>query len=289
MVGSVPFFLGVAVLFAAVALAGTPGRDYIYRSAVFLTAGALLALSLLACVIPRAVRRIRDLRRSGAPGARPAVRPAVIARIAPDIIHAGIFLLIAGGTVSFAFREQQQYVLPVGDSAVHSDLLISVRGGQEVLGADGSLRNWQIDLEVNGERVSVKTNRPGRSRGHHFHLLQFEDAATVLVTDGFGSEHTLLTGEGVVGPQTALLFAGTRNGQAVFAIVPADTADGPAEYVVVREGTGIGPLEVGPVGQISLVGIQVSRDPGRLPLGGGLVILTAGLLLYGFGRWRRHG
>ncbi|MFW5738450.1 MAG: hypothetical protein ACOCYX_06015 [Spirochaetota bacterium] len=81
---------------------------------------ALMELNLLACTLPRLVRR---LRRS---------RATKLTAFAPDVIHLGLATVIAGGFARLAFGQQWRYDGAIGGGLKVDDEVIRVTAAGEL-------------------------------------------------------------------------------------------------------------------------------------------------------------
>jgi hypothetical protein len=313
-IGSVRFFILIAVLLAAGAAAATmvPGFDQFYSSPVFLALGVLLMVSLLLCSLSRVSKRVSGLRvartRAGAVrnGTSERMRGGTrLLAFAPDVIHLGVILLIAGGMLSFALSERSEILLPVGSettSGVSSSgtNTIEVVDAAEIRDSGGLLLNWYVSLEVNGQPVRVTANHPVRHEGLRFHFMHFEETSRAQFEEG-ETLRSLVAGEGLIGNEVALILMDTDERTAVFAVVPVEELDGsgPAagrwglsgdtELVSLTVGDSVGPFRLVAVDSVAIAGFSVSRDPGRPVILGGLLVLAIGMAGYFFKRWRSHG
>ncbi len=310
LLGSTRLFILLALFTIAFAAATTLVPTAIpttLATPVFLVCGTLLELNLLACTIPRFMRRLRlDLRRrrepgsgSTAPGSRPPGTPSTPRRLGPllgyaaDVIHLGLAVLIAAGMASFALNQEAEFSVQVGEARSFRGLEFTVAAAEEEMTDDGVVTGWRVRLEAAGSSHSVALNRPARIEGSRFYLQDFAERGYVLLSDGEARQYVLRRGEGFEGTDgRAYYLTGiTDSGAATFAVAPSVQSD-PTESsqrMVVDPGGGVASFTyIGAERQV-VVGLRAAHTPARVPILVGLMLMGIGMAMYLLRIWRRHG
>ena len=305
LIASVRFFVLVALVLALVALAasfvpqGLPEGEYdarfgsalsaviratglhrVHSSPLLLALIALTEVSLLACTLPRLVRRIR---RRGA---------VSLSAFAPDAIHVGLAIVIAGGFAQLAFGEEWRYEGPIGGELVVDAQRVEVRTAGELSTERGALAGWYIEVAVDGERVRFGSNDPVNAAVGRLHFQNYAERGFVTLAAG-EQEVELQVGEGVGRRDGgALVVLSVDEGTATFADV-ARIPEGQAALsaavrnaprLALNEGDTVGSLGVAGLRTETHVAFTVGRNPGRGPVLAGLLLVAAGLGVFATAR-----
>lgn len=307
VIASVRFFVLVALALGIVALAasfvpqGLPAVEHEQRmgpvlwpivralglhsvrtSPLILALVALMETSLLACTLPRLVRRLRHH------------RSLAVATFAPDIIHLGLAIVVAGGFAQLAFGQEWRYDGPIDGTLAVGDEVIRVTAAGELYTDRDVLSGWYVEVRAGGDRVRFGSNDPATTAVGRLHFRNYTERGTVTLSAG-DRELELAVGEGLAGEGGgAVILLAADEEAAVFADVselPADEARiagaiREAARVTVSAGETLGSLVVAELRSQTRVAFTVSRNPGRVPVLVGLVLLAIGMLLYGIARVR---
>lgn len=290
------------------------GLTDVFRSPLFLAIAVLAEINLLACTLPRAVRRFHGVRRlraaRGIPDPRPAgeTHPGAAARtsarllgFAPDVIHLGLAILIAAGLVGILTREQELFIVEAGSTVEFRHLAITAADSRRLVDESPGLGEvvvgWEIDLairerddrrtaapesrEESGGAVTrtVALNRPVTHDGVRLHFQHWSREELVVLRDDADGREVLRRGEGFrLGDDALLVFDDRSDGRFVFAeLAPDGTRRRDLAFEV---GSRIGPFEI--VGGETLVqnGFQATWDPSRPLTIAGLLILSTGMAAF---------
>ena len=280
-IGSIPFFLAVLGILIGVSAAATllpaPG---VFRSPLFLFLGALLELSLLLCVVPRSIRRIRKRNLSGVSWAA-------------DLIHLGLFVVIAAGVLSPALSEREVAALSPGETAVFRGTEILLTESQEVRDENGNVTDWRLELETSSGRQTLSVNDPLTLGLVRVHLFDWQEEDYILLVADDGSAYRVREGEGLEAPDgRRFVFADIGGDQSAdFTVtLPGPRRDGgEGRTLTLRPGDRLAGLEYRPGGRATTVVLQFSYSPLRWPIMLGLLFLLSGLILYVLMIRKRHG
>lgn len=269
------------------------GFHRFFESLVFFVPAALMEASLLACTLPRLFRRLRALRdpsagRRASPG---LVGRRGVAAWAPDLIHLGLAILIAAGAVGAATRRDWVYRGPVGGELVVQDQAVRLTGARELRGpGEGSpLVGWQLQLELGGRKLEAASNAPASSPVGRIHFLDYAPTLNLVVADGDGGRYTIAPGEGMQYESgEAVILVSVEEEAAVFALlqsVPDDptafsAALAEAPVVLRQPGEAVGPFTLVGTEPTVVVTFSVTRDPATPAIVVGMVLMTAGFLLF---------
>lgn len=315
LLGSTRLFILLALFTIAFAAATTLVPAVIPRTLatpVFLVCGTLLELNLLACTIPRFMRRLRrDLRRrnehgtaspapgSDAPGSPAPGTPSSSRRLGPllgyaaDVIHLGLAVLIAAGMAGFALSREAEFGVQVGETRSFRGLEFTVADAREERTDDGVVTGWRVRLEAGGIPHNIALNRPARIEGSRFYLQDFAEQGFVVLSDGEARQYVLRRGEGFEGidGRAYYLTGITDDGAATFAVAPSVQSD-PTESsqrMVVEQGGGVASFTyIGAERQV-VVGLRAAHTPARVPILVGLILMGIGMAMYLVRIWRQHG
>lgn len=292
ILGSVKLFFALAsgLVAVAVAVSVLPGLSTeIFASPLFLALGVLLEVNLLACTVPRFVRRVGH---------------ASFMKFAPDAIHAGLALLIAAGMVTFALREEGSVTLRIGQRAEFRGTEVELVSADEQVNPDGVLLGWRAELResgsANGTHV-VAMNAPARIDGNRFYLQDYAAAGRIRLVDETGEEYSLETGQGFIGGDGRAYYLSAvevpqpsepaAEPTAVFTVAPSAEAD-PAESGFPRRvsaGDQVDAYTYRGGRRMVNVTLSASYNPGRVPTIVALLVLGLGMGMYLFHVWRKHG
>lgn len=244
------------------------GLDRFYRSPLFFILGGLLELNLLACTIPRLARRLRH-------------RQTRLFSFAPDVIHLGLAVLIVGGVVTFAFRDEAEFTGTVGQTFSHAGVTVVATGARELVDDEGVVLSWEIDLRHDGQTRTVAINDPTGIGDYRAYFRHFQERAIAELRFSMADAEalTLRAGEGLQARDgTVLTFEGlAEDGDGLFRV---DYPDEETERLKAEAGAEIFDLIFRPAGVETVVGFRLARDPGRPVLLAGFIVLAVGLGMF---------
>ena len=176
------------------------------HSPFFLLPVVLLALSLVACTVHRLSSRLQ------------ARAPR---RFGPDLIHLGLFILIAGGVLSTIGRQEKLFSLGAGDQVqLDSSRTLRLISLEVERFPDGSPKEWVSTVAVsNGRSVEVaeypiRVNAPLRLRGLSVYQASWDTEGIVDLRDVHGVHIKATTGQGFREGNMLWYFASVESGRA---------------------------------------------------------------------------
>lgn len=252
------------------------GLTRLFRSWLFLLPGALLFVNLAVCTIGRVVGRLRHGQRL---------------RLGPELVHAGLLLLLAGGLLSALERQESTFFLGRGEgvelSTGHRLRLLQC---VEERYPDGRPKDWISTVEVGREGeaglppFAIQVNRPLRLRGAlRIYQVGFRREDSALLRDSEDRLQTMRDGQYFPWEGDILYFAGIREGQAEFERWEGQAL---AERIRRAPAQSVGPFTIVALSSRELTGLKAVRDPGVLPVIAALGLVAAGLTLGFTGRDR---
>ncbi|MFW5795672.1 MAG: cytochrome c biogenesis protein ResB [Alkalispirochaeta sp.] len=245
----------------------------------------LMELNLVLCTVPRMVRRL-------------VRRTHPLWSYGPDVIHLGLIVAVAGGLVTMIRSEEQAHLVPTGAAiALGPDTApVRVVDSREIRDDRGTVVDWVINLEHQGDTIELAINDPVTIAGFRFHFFHWGEEPTIVLAGPDGTERPLLIGEGLQRSDgETFVFVGFD--------VPAEGASTshPARFdrlapdgsllgtLLLSPGESIGGFRYVASGTEVLNGFTVRRDPGRPLVLAGLIGIVLGMALYTGKLWRSYG
>lgn len=242
--------------------------DNFFLAPLFLIPVGLFFINLSVCTIDRLVSRERR-------GAR--------RRHGPDLIHAGLLLLIVGAMLSGAGRREHLVYMDKGEQIrLKGDYTVRLLDFEYQVYEDGRPKDWISTVEVrrNGELVipsySIEVNRPLRIGGVRIYQSSFTREDRALLQDERGINTPITNGQGFQVEGGLIVFRGIERKSAVFERWERHT-----RTAIYRVGIGeqIGEYTVGELSSRDVTGLTAKKDPGFVPAVVALIIVAAGLTL----------
>ncbi len=244
--------------------------DNFFSSAFFFVPVTLLAANLLVCTVDRIVRRLR---------AKASLR------MGPDIIHAGLLALIAGGLVTFAFRTEERMLLEKGATwTLSCGTTIQGSGFNFSRYPDGRPSKWVAHVRViEDDRVlfddfGIEVNKPLSVNGASVYLLSYETGIRVTLGSATGEKREIGIGDIVnTGDRLYVLEdAAEKNGidGATFSVWKKDKT---YQYADLGAGDSVGGFSVESVSVHYTPRLLAASDPG-----GPLIGIAFALIAIGF-------
>ena len=234
------------------------GFDRFFNSfLLFLLPAFLFFANLSACTVDRLLRELRrkEKRRHG-----------------PDILHAGLMLLVIGAVLSASLhREESVTLVPGGRINLPDGAVLSLVDFRFEQYADGRPKDWTsvIDLADKDGRVikakyELRVNSPLRHAGLTFYQASYTPYYALTLRGTDGSPLELYQGEEIRLGETAYYFMAPAGDPAAPEARAAIRVDDGRQAKVLRAGPGdrAGDLEVVRLEQKLAAGIQAVRDPG---------------------------
>jgi hypothetical protein len=247
--------------------------DRFFSSLLFLAPVCLFSVSLAACAVDRVVVRQRNHAKR---------------RYGPDLIHAGLLVLIAAGLVTATGRAERVLPLAVGEEVVISPgWSLRVLSLRALAYDNGMPREWTSVVSVSHDGASragsfsIEVNHPLRAGGVSVYQSSWDTEGLLELTDAQGNTEKAVTGQGFEDGGSTWYFAETHPGtggglEAVFQEYRGKTL---VSARTLRPGDGIGPFTVRAVSQREVTGLKVVRDPGIGPFLAALLLILSGLCL----------
>jgi len=258
-----PFLAGIVL---------AAGLDDVFRSVVFLAPVGLFAASLAVCTADRLLSRARRRARR---------------RHGPDLIHAGLLLLIAGAMASaLARQEATGYLAPGEAAALPRGYALELLSFRDERYEDGRPRAWvsTVRLSRRGQVLvpsfALEVNRPLRTHGLRVYQLAYAEQARAVLVDPGGVRHPISSGEGFRWEGSLLVLEALEGMEAPHTerAVFEQWEDRRRTAVLrVAPGERIGPFVVEELAAHTVSGLRAVRDPGSGPVLLALIVMSAGL------------
>ncbi len=258
------------------------GLTTFFSSPHFLILMATMELNLLLCTMPRLVRRVRV-------ASEKEVRSIRIFAFAPDVIHLGLVVVVAGGMLSATLRQTERFLVPVGTTVHLGDSgTVTVADARQTTDSLGNVVGWTITLRHQDGSQELKINAPIRLAGHRIHFFHFSREPVLYFIDSEDRRHAMRVGEGVQAPDgRAYVLAAIDGEMPRFDVL---SAEGEVEgHATLRPGEFLGQFRFDGAAVEVLAGFSATRDPGRPFVFVGLMVVVLGLLLYSGKLWRSYG
>lgn len=254
------------------ALVRTFHLDSFFTSAVFLAPVGLFTVNLAGCATDRLVGRLR--RRA-------------LPRFGPDLVHAGLLVLIAAGLATALGRREVALTLSAGETAaLDPSRTIQIVSLASRVYDDGTPAEWTstvLVLHDGREEVRafpIEVNHPLRLPGMSVYQADWGADGTLRLADRAGGTVTPRVGDWLEQGDSRWVYARLEKAgeewTAVFARVRADRL---LETRTLRPGDVIGPFTVRGIEAREVTGLRAVRDPGVAPFLVGLVLVAAGLVV----------
>jgi cytochrome c biogenesis protein len=271
---SVKLALGLILAVAALGAASTfiPGSRF-FSSPVFFALTAAFCLNLACCAIDRFAGRMS--------------RRAPL-RLGSDLVHLGLFVLIAGALITARYRGEGLAYLGEGDS-------VQLPGGGSLKlvsfaferWPDGRPKDWVSTVQVTGSdggvvvpSFAIEVNRPLKLGRMRLYQSTWTIEDTAVLEDATGTEHRLTTGDFLRAGGGNLVFRG-RSGDDPSAPAVFDVTDSTGTHR--REappGATLAGLTLASVSSRTLTGLKAVVDTGSPVALAGFTLAAAGLALW---------
>jgi cytochrome c biogenesis protein ResB len=244
-----------------------------FSSALFLAPVGLFTLNLGACTVGRIGRR---------------TRARVPHRHGPDILHAGLLLLIAAGLLTALASVKVPISLAEGEEAAVSPACsLRLVSFAVVPGPAGGTRDYASTVRVtlDGKDAGTRTlgvNHPLRLGGTRVYQSSWDATGTLTLTDADGGavDPPPVPGDYFTWQGALWTFTGWEQAaggwRAAFTVAPDG---GTAAKRLFAEGDRIGPFAVRGISVRAVSGLVAVRDPGRIPFLAGAILVLAGLCI----------
>jgi len=241
-----------------------------FSSVYFLVPVLLFAVNLAVCTVDRLVVRARNHARR---------------RFGPDLVHIGLLVLIAGGIVTAATRQEKTWQLSEGEEAAISPRYsLHLQSFQYLQYDNGSPKDWISTVSVARDGAPeiasypIEVNHPLRLSGITVYQSSWENQGILDVTQQDGSGTTATTGKEFQEGDSFWYFADVQRINGVWrAVFDQYKGDVRASTRMVGPGDAIGPFTVKRVSARMVTGLKAVQDPGYVPFLVALAMILVGL------------
>jgi uncharacterized membrane protein YidH (DUF202 family) len=256
--------------------------DRFFGSAIFLVPLALFTVNLGVCAFDRLFKR----HRANAPK-----------RYGPDLIHLGLLLLIAGGIITTALRQEQLFWLSEGEEVeVSGGYSLKLLSFQFFKYEDGRPKDWISTVSVTrGGKVEtaafpIEVNRPLRLGRLRLYQSSYSTEGTVDLKDATGAVLPLKIGETFDANDATYYLADVElppsGGSGATAVFQKWISHALDSTMKIPAPGSVGPYEVTRITAHRITGLTAVKDPGAFPVIAALIIIGAGLALTYFQKLR---
>ncbi|MBN1412642.1 MAG: cytochrome c biogenesis protein ResB [Spirochaetales bacterium] len=249
------------------------GFHQFFRSLLFLIPAVFFFVNLSVCTIDRFVREIRGKKKK---------------RFGPDILHAGLLLLVIASLITALTRQESQIFMAEREQyRIQDKYVIGLNSFETQLYADGRPKDWisRIDVFKDDDLLvhdfPIEVNSPLSVDGMMIYQVDFSEQDRVLLGGENKDVHSLAVrdffksnGEvfsidsiSVNSANAALNTAGIRKW----------TDQSPGRPVIYKVSDKVGAYEILKISREDLTGLQIIKDPGAVPVVIALLIITLGL------------
>jgi hypothetical protein len=246
--------------------------DDFFRSFAFLLPLGLFFLNLLACTIDRIARRFAAHARL---------------RLGPDIIHAGLLVLLVAGVVTFSTRTEEQKILDPGETWITKNgLALTLTRFDFLKYPDGRAQSWiaHVKVEKNNrvlrDDFGIEVNKPLSEGGESIYLLSYKTDARIAFIDAAGEKKEVHSGGMIVGENRLYVVGDTEDrsgkGKALFTAWKKDKT-----YTIETFGKGesIGDLTIDSITYAYSPKLSAAIDPGIPLVCAAFIVIACGLVL----------
>ena len=253
----------------------TLGFDSFFKSFIFLAPSALFFINLSTCTFHRFKTRIVKNAKK---------------RFGPDILHIGLLVMIIGGVVTVAGRDEGFAMLEVGEEInIPGGYNLKLENFEFLKYENGTPKDWisTVDVYKNGELVKdsfpIEVNRPLKLGNVKLYQSSYDINAFITVTDPDGNAYKLSPGQMIpVGEDGYILRDVDQNNN--------DPSKSLAHFDFWQNHEIVDHFDFSITETIDIytissmenhmsTGLQMVRDPGYYPILIGLLLLTLGLFI----------
>jgi cytochrome c biogenesis protein len=261
-------------------LLAVTGMTRFFTSALFLAPVLLFTVNLGVCAVGRFVTRART---------------GATRRHGPDLLHAGLLLLLAGALVTSLGRQEKRFWMAKGEQAVlDSSWTLTLLDFEFQRYQSGAPKDWISTVRAarNGavavSSFPIEVNRPLRLAGMRIYQASWTLEGTVRLRDAAGESVTAMTGQGFQDGESFWYIAEVRHPLGF-----PDPDQPPGWNTVVEEwkghelastrtlaaGDSIGPFRIEGISGRLLTGLTSVRDPGFPLVLAAIILAACGLAL----------
>jgi len=210
-------------------------------------------------------------------------------RHGPDLIHVGLLVLLVGGILTAAMRQDKLFFMAEGDQIeLPGGNRITLLSFETLTYADGRPRDWISTVEVTpaGDSGTTRTaeievNKPLSVGSIKLYQTSYDKDIVAHLSEGAGITQTISGGQGFEQGEELWVFADVRPAASGTLAAVFDRYRDRIRMgsIIVEQGKSIGPYTVQSLSSRNMTGLTAVRDPGYLPVLVGLIIFVLGLTL----------
>ena len=247
--------------------------DRFFTSFLFLLPAVLFVLNLGVCTVDRFARRIRNKAKK---------------RFGPDILHVGLLILILGGIITFAGRQEGYITMSEGDTAqIPGGYAMSLLSFEFLTYESGVPKDWISTVSVSKdgttvvEEFAIEVNRPLKIGNVKLYQSSYSAESSLTVADMAGTRYDVEVNSIIPAEEGAFIFRGIES-------VPGNLEVGVFDTWLDHEITGrvrigldekVGDYKIVELYSKMSTGLQAVIDPGYTTVFIALFVVLLGLSL----------
>lgn len=242
-----------------------------FSSFLFIFPAALFCVNLGVCTLDRFVGRLRRKMKK---------------RFGPDILHAGLLILVVGGIITFSGRQEGFVSLSEGETASFpGGYTISLTSFEYLTYADGAPKDWisTVQVEKDGDTVieafGIEVNKPLKIGTVKLYQSSYFLEAFLVVRDADGNDYDIRKDSIIPLEDGALIFRGIESPARGNNVVILDTWKDHRITGTIRMAIGdsIGEYTINKIHNKMSTGLRAVIDPGYRIILISLLVIIAGL------------
>jgi len=268
------YYLGSYSRFTAWLIVSS-GFDNFFRSFIFLAPSVLFFLNLSTCTFHRFKNRLVKKAKK---------------RFGPDILHIGLLVMIIGGVVTVAGREEGYSMLEIGESVnVPGGYVLTLENFEFLKYENGSPKDWISTVKViKGDKIihesyPIEVNSPLKIGNVKLYQSSYDVQSYIIISDPEGNSYKLSPGQMIpVGEEGYILRDinqdrdDSSKSLAHFDFWSNHEITDHVDYAISES---IDIYTIQNMESTMATGLQMVIDPGYYPILIGLLLLTLGLFI----------
>jgi len=243
------------------------GLNNFTRSGFFIIPGFLFFLNLLLCAVHRLYTRMSN---------NLSMRPG------PDIIHFGIIMLLIGGFLSSAMRQDKMvYLLPGEKIEIEGKYELTLEKFDYEKYPDSRPKRWAStvqlgDGEKNKNEYIIEVNKPLSFGKYKLYQESYSFYEALTFIDQHGKKITIRNGEGLKGSKNHIYFNKTENSKAQLVVWSKNKSH---NIRLISRGESIDEFTLKDISDGYLTGLKIVYDPGIMLVIISFIIIICGLFI----------